>query len=182
MREMPAFAPDDGAVPLPAVSADIQLQLVDALYRFGAGQDLGNRGLFASAFTADAVLDFSAPARRFGLALPAFIGRDAITATVFAAIADLATTHTVTNPRVLRFAGDQATLFALVEAQHVAREENPRHLLLKNIYTTDLVLDAGLWRIRHLHIDCVWHIGTAQLLFPAAPLPGEGGPAHVQAV
>ena len=35
----------------PSPGADDQLAIVDALYRFGAGQDLRDRALFESAFT-----------------------------------------------------------------------------------------------------------------------------------
>ncbi|HEU4665164.1 MAG TPA: nuclear transport factor 2 family protein [Dokdonella sp.] len=52
-----------------AVGPRDQLAIVDALYRFGAGQDLRDRALLASAFAADATLDFSQPAGRFGVAL-----------------------------------------------------------------------------------------------------------------
>lgn len=39
-------------------------EIVDALYRFGLGQDLKDKRLFASAFTADAELDFRPAAGR----------------------------------------------------------------------------------------------------------------------
>src|SRR5690242_11787934 len=81
-------------------SAQDFVAIVDALYRFGAGQDLRDRALFESAFSPDAVLDFTQPARRLGAEITPFESRQAITDSVFAAIADLDTTHTVTNPRV----------------------------------------------------------------------------------
>ena len=43
-----------------------RLEIVDALYRFGLGQDLQDRELFASAFAADAELDFRPAAARSG--------------------------------------------------------------------------------------------------------------------
>ncbi|MBA8889931.1 hypothetical protein FHW12_004178 [Dokdonella fugitiva] len=152
-----------------AVGPRDQLAIVDALYRFGAGQDLRDRALFASAFAADATLDFSQPAGRFGVALTPFAGRDAIVETIFAAIGALDTTHTVTNPRVMHYDGERAGLFALVEAQHLPRGDHRRHLLLKNIYHVDLVRHDGLWLIERLRIDTVWSAGDPAVLFPNAP-------------
>lgn len=150
-------------------SAEQQLAIVDALYRFGAGQDLRDRALFESAFADDATLDFTAPAQRLGATIPVFAGRTAIADTIFAAIGELHTTHTVTNPRVTAFDGERATLFALVEAQHVPRTDPTRHLLLKNIYTTELIrADDDAWLIRHTRIETVWLDGDPAVLFPAA--------------
>lgn len=143
------------------------LGIVDALYRFGAGQDLDDRGLFKSAFAKDAVLDFVQPAERFGLTLQPFVGRDDIAETVFGTLALLRTTHTVTNPRAV-VDGDRAKLFALVEAQHVPNDDASRHLLLKNIYGVELVRDADRWLITHLKIDNVWYSGDPAVLFPSA--------------
>ena len=81
-------------------------QVVDAVYRFGAGQDLRDPALFLSAFAPDAVLDFTQPARRFGADVRVMRGRDAI-ATILTTLEPLATTHTVTNPRVV-LDGDRA--------------------------------------------------------------------------
>ncbi|MFF4397411.1 nuclear transport factor 2 family protein [Streptomyces sp. NPDC001480] len=50
-------------------------EIVDALFRFALGQDRKDEGLFASAFTADAQLDFPASAR-WGGKPPLMSGRD----------------------------------------------------------------------------------------------------------
>jgi len=160
-------AGDDAASVDAAPSAEEQLRIVDALYRFGAGQDLRDRALFESAFAADAALDFTGPAQRLGATLPVFTGRKMIADTVFATIGDLDTTHTVTNPRVTSFDGEHATLTALVEAQHLPRDDHGRHLLLKNIYVTELVKRPGRWLIERLQIDNVWLDGDPSVLFPS---------------
>jgi len=168
----PASAPRSEAGPVHAAGAvgpRDQLAIVDAVYRFGAGQDLHDRSLFASAFAADATLDFSQPARRFGVALAPLAGREAIVEAVFAAIGALDTTHSVTNPRVIAYDGERASLFALVEAQHLPRGDHRRHLLLKNIYHVDLVRHDGLWLIVRLRIDNVWSSGDPAVLFPNTP-------------
>ncbi|MBA8884551.1 nuclear transport factor 2 family protein [Dokdonella fugitiva] len=168
-----AVARTDAAGPAHAAGAvgpRDQLAIVDALYRFGAGQDLRDRALFASAFAADATLDFSQPAGRFGVALAPFAGRGVIVETIFAAIAALDTTHTVTNPRITGYDGERAGLFALVEAQHLPRGDHRRHLLLKNIYHVDLVRHDGLWLIEHMRIDNVWSAGDPTVLFANAPV------------
>ena len=111
------------------VPAGDRAEIVDAFYRFGAGQDLRDRRLFDSAFTLKARLDFTGPARRLGAAIPVFEGRQAIGDRIFSAIDALDTTHTVTNPRVTQYDGKHAQLSALVEAQHMARNDHGRNLL-----------------------------------------------------
>lgn len=143
------------------------LAIVDALYRFGAGQDRRDRALFESAFAADARLDFTAPARRLGASISVFEGRQGIADTIFAAIGGLDTSHVVTNPRVIAYDGHHATLFALVAAQHLPRDHHQRHLLLQNRYVTELVRDDdGHWLVQHMHIEMIWHDGDPAVLFP----------------
>jgi hypothetical protein len=147
-----------------AVVAD-RTEIIDALYRFGAGQDLRDHELFDSAFSVDATLDFTGPARRLGTTLSIRHGRQAIGDTVFETIANLDTTHTITNPRVTAYDGQHATLFALVEAQHLPRNDHARHLLLKNIYTVDLSKHGDRWTIDRMKIDNVWMTGDPSVLF-----------------
>lgn len=149
-----------------AVAPADRAEIVDALYRFGAGQDLRDRDLFESAFSPDASLDFTRPARRLGAEVPVFQGREAISNAIFLAIADLDTTHTVTNPRVTAYGGAHATLFALVEAQHLQRVDHQQYLLLKNIYTMDLSRNGSRWVIDDMRIDNVWMSGDPRVLFP----------------
>lgn len=93
-----------------------------------------------------------------------FAGRDSVVSTIFANIAPLDTTHTVTNGRV-HVEGDTARLMALVEAQHVQRAAPSRRLLLKNWYDVDLRREAGTWRMARVRIDNVWFEGEAAVLF-----------------
>jgi hypothetical protein len=150
------------------VPAGERADIVDALYRFAAGQDLRDRSLFDSAFAAGAKLDFTEPASRFGLSIPIFEGRRMIGDAVFSAIRSLDTTHTVTNPRVTAYDGRHARLFALVEAQHLPHDDHSRHLLLKNIYTMLLSKEDGRWVIHHMRIANVWKTGDPAVLFSAA--------------
>jgi hypothetical protein len=153
------------------VPAGDRAEIVDAFYRFGAGQDLRDRRLFDSAFTLKARLDFTGPARRLGASIPVFEGRQTIGDRIFSAIEALHTTHTVTNPRVTQYDGKHAQLSALVEAQHMARNDHGRNLLLKNLYTAKLVLVNEAWLIEDLHIENLWMNGDPAVLFPdAAPV------------
>ena len=151
-----------------AVDPTDHLAIVDALYRFGAGQDMSDRALFESAFADDAVLDFTQPAKRLGVDIPVFRGRENIADTIFAAIAALDTTHTVTNPRITDYDGRHATLTALVEAQHLPRADHSRHLMLKNIYRIELSRLVDAWVMDHVRIDNVWMEGDPKVLFPTA--------------
>lgn len=149
------------------LSAEQRVAIIDALYRFGAGQDLKDRALFESAFAPDAMLDFTQPARDVGgRETSPMLGRAAIVGTVFGNLEDLDTTHTVANPRVVAYDGRHAALWALVEAQHLPRGDHRRHLLLKNIYEVRLSQRQDLWRIEHLRIRNAWWDGDPAVLFP----------------
>lgn len=148
-------------------------EVVDALLRFAAGQDLDDAGLFLSAFAPDATLDFTQPAQRFGAQVPVMSDRATI-AGILETLAPLDTTHTVTNPRVT-LDGDRANLAALVEAQHVTKAEPRRHILLKNIYDVDLSRDGDRWVIDRMVIRTVWHDGDPSVLFGGASSPSSQG-------
>jgi len=138
-----------------------QKEIIDALYRFGLGQDLRDRELFASAFAADAELDFRPAAIKAGLPIPLMSGRDTIVDTILPA--PIHTTHVVSNPRV-DVAGDTGRLTAIVEAQHLPQADHSRHFLMKNLYAVELVRDGHRWVMRRLVIDNVWFTGDPRVL------------------
>jgi hypothetical protein len=145
-----------------------RIEIIDAVYRFGAGQDYDSREVYESAFTEDAVLDFVQPAARFGMTVPLMEGRETIMEVAYPSTQPLITTHTVTNERVT-IDGDEARLHALVEAQHVAQDEPERHLLLKNLYEVALRRQAPGWRITHMRIENLWFDGEPSVLFADHP-------------
>jgi hypothetical protein len=147
------------------VKPDDRFEAIDALYRFAAGQDLRDVELLASAFAPQAELDFVQPARKLGVELPVFKGRDSIVSSIRGALAEIDTTHTVTNTRV-EISGDRATLFALVEAQHLPRSDHGRNLLLKNFYWVSLERSAQGWAITRMRIENAWYRGDPKVLFP----------------
>ena len=142
-----------------------RVEITDALYRFALGQDRKDRALFASAFTADAELDFRPAAARWGGNPPVMRGRDTIVDTILAMfVGRVDTTHQVTNPRVV-IDGDTARLTALVEAQHLLTADHDTHALLKNPYTVDLARDGDRWRIRKMCIENTWLTGDPVAIF-----------------
>ncbi|MFI8966249.1 nuclear transport factor 2 family protein [Streptomyces sp. NPDC053493] len=142
-----------------------RVEIVDALHRFALGQDLKDADLFASAFTADAELDFRPAAARWGAEPPLMSGRDTIVSTVLGLFTGrVDTTHQVTNARIA-VDGDTARLTALVEAQHLLSADRTRHALLKNPYDVELVRDGGRWLIRRLVIDNTWYVGDPAAVF-----------------
>lgn len=162
MKSETTTAANDFVVP-PTERAEI----VDALYRFAAGQDLDDRALFESAFSSDAVLDFTQPAQRLGVEIAVFRGRQSIADSVFSAIHSLDTTHSVTNPRVVAFDGETALLSALVEAQHLPTADHRRHLMLKNIYMVRMSRHGRRWAIDEMKIKNIWIDGDPTVLFPS---------------
>ncbi|NUW38955.1 nuclear transport factor 2 family protein [Nonomuraea rhodomycinica] len=140
-------------------------EIVDALHRFGLGQDLKDKELFASAFAADAELDFRPAAAKWGGRPPLMRGRDAIVSTILALFdGRVDTTHQVTNPRVT-VDGDTARLTALVEAQHLLAADHGVFALLKNPYDVELVRDGERWVVRRMTIDNAWYTGDPVAIF-----------------
>jgi hypothetical protein len=142
-------------------------EVLDALYRFGLGQDLKDRALFASAFAADAELDFRPAAAKWGARPPLMSGRDTIVTTILGMFTgSVYTTHQVTNPRIA-INGDTARLTALVEAQHLRSSDHNVFALLKNHYDVDLVRVGERWVIRRLRIDNAWFTGDPPAILGA---------------
>ncbi len=150
---------DDGQ----AASPGDHLQVMDALYRFGAGVDHGDAGLLASAFSGDAVVDFTPCGRALGLNFPLMTGAGTIVGFLGATAATQTTTHVVTNGRV-HVAGDAARLRALVDATHLARDDQSRRFGMVNWYEAELVRTGIPWRIRRLVIRNAWFTGDPQVL------------------
>ncbi|KNX39191.1 nuclear transport factor 2 family protein [Luteipulveratus halotolerans] len=125
--------------------------------------DPGAQDLLFSAFTEDAELDFRPAARTCGLDVPLMQGRSMIADIIMSPATRIDTTHVVTNPRI-RMDGDTASLTALVEAQHLPKNDHSRHALLKNLYAVDLVNGGDLWQMKCVYIDCVWFTGDPQVI------------------
>ena len=143
---------------------------MDALYRFGAGEDLGDPDLLASAFSEDAIVDFGPCGRKMGLDFPPVAGGDAIVRFLSATGRTQTTSHVISNGRV-EAAGAEARLRALVDATHVLKSDQSRRCRMMNWYEASLVRDARLWRIRRLVIASTWFTGDPQVL-TGAPGPG----------
>lgn len=146
----------------PTDTAD-KLAVVETLYRFAAGIDLCDDALLASAFVTDAVSDFRPAAAKAGFQYPVLKGRGVIVAALSGSLAQVDTTHSVSNPRV-RVDGDKAHLEALVEAQHLLKSDPSRHYLMKNRYDIDLVKQGEAWLIQRVTVDNVWRTGDPAVL------------------
>lgn len=142
-----------------------RLEIADALYRFGLGQDTRDAELFASAWTEDAELDFRPAAAVWGGSPPVLVGRDTIVTTILTMFAGrVDTTHQVTNVRAA-VDGDTARATALVEAQHLLTADHGTHALLKNPYTVELVRAGSRWLIRRMRIENAWLTGDPVAIF-----------------
>ncbi|APG04286.1 hypothetical protein BJI69_10515 [Luteibacter rhizovicinus DSM 16549] len=144
-------------------SATDQLAVTDALYRFATGIDLKDRDLLASSLAEDAVSDFRAAAAKAGFEYPVLEGRDTIVSALSTSLTSLDTTHSVSNPRVTIDA-DTARLEAMVEAQHVPKNNASMHYLMKNRYDVQLIRQGDAWVIKHVAIDNVWRDGDPAVL------------------
>ena len=148
-----------------AIPNDIadKFAVIDTLYRFAAGIDLRDAGLLASAFTENAVSDFGPAAAKAGFEYPVLQGRATIVAALSTSLSGFDTTHSVSNPRA-SIDGDTAQLDALVEAQHLPRQDHSRHYLMKNRYDVKLVRQEGVWLIDRVTVDNVWRSGDVAVL------------------
>lgn len=140
-----------------------RMAVVDALYRFAAGIDLRDKSLLSSSLAENAISDFRPAAAKAGFDYPVIEGRDVIVAALTGSLATLDTTHSVTNARVT-IDGDTARLDALVEAQHVPRDDPTRHYLMKNRYDVELARAGDAWVITRNTVDNIWRTGDLAVL------------------
>ncbi|KAK7422700.1 hypothetical protein QQX98_001488 [Neonectria punicea] len=140
-----------------------KVAVVEALYRFAAGIDLRDQALLASALAENAISDFRPAATKAGFEYPVIEGREAIVTALSTSLISLDTAHSVSNPRVT-LDGDKAHLEALVEAQHVPRDDPSRHYLMKNRYNVELVRQGDVWVILRNTVDNVWRDGDQAVL------------------
>ena len=138
-------------------------EVIDALHRYAIGLDTKDLTLLESAFTSDAVADFTPAATKVGMEFPLLTGREAIVSALSQFLANYTTSHTVGNARA-QVKGDIANLYALVEAQHVPLSDRSRHFLFKNQYMINLVREGNLWLIKHLHIENLWTDGDLKVI------------------
>jgi septum formation inhibitor-activating ATPase MinD len=143
-----------------------KIAVIETLYRFAAGIDLKDKELLSTAFADDAVSDFGPAAAKAGFEYPVLAGKATIVSALSEALSQLDTTHTVSNPRV-SVEGDTARLDALVEAQHVPRNDPSRHYLMKNRYDVELVRQDTGWVIKRNTVDNVWRSGDPTVLVAA---------------
>ncbi len=137
--------------------------VADALLRFANGMDTDEADLIRSAFTEDAAADFTAAATRLGIGFPLLEGQDAIVAGLTQFVGNLDTSHSVTNVRI-ELDGDTASMYALVEAQHLPLGVRDRHLLMKNRYVMVARREAADWRLTHMAIDNIWADGDISVV------------------
>jgi hypothetical protein len=140
-----------------------KLAIADALNRFAAGIDLRDTQLLASSLAENAVSDFRPAAAKAGFEYPVVEGRDNIVAALSTSLSSLDTTHSVSNQRIV-IDGDVARMDALVEAQHVPRNDHTRHYLMKNRYDVELARNGDVWVITRNTVDNVWRSGDIAVL------------------
>ena len=90
-------------------------------------------------------------------------GGDTIVEALLGSLGGLATTHSISNPRVTLDA-DTARVDVLVEAQHVSRTDAASQYLMKNRYDVLLARRDGRWEIGRVTVDNVWRTGDLAVL------------------
>ncbi len=138
-------------------------EVMDALYRFGAGVDRNDGELLATAFSGDAVVDSGPCGHAMGLDFPVLTGGDAIVRFLRAAAEAQTTSHVITNGRA-QVDRDAVGLRALVDATHLPKGDHSRRCQMMNWYNVSLVKETDLWRMRRVVISSVWFTGDTQVL------------------
>ncbi len=140
-----------------------RLEVVDAMYRFGAGVDHNDADLLATAFSEDAVVDFSPCGSAMGLDFPVLTGSATIVGFLCGNAENQTTSHVITNGRT-RIEGGSAVLRILVDATHLPKGDHSRRCQMMNWYDVELVKEADSWRMRRIVISNAWFTGDVQVL------------------
>ena len=138
-------------------------EVMDALYRFGAGVDHNEIDLLNSAFSDDAIVDFGPCGRAMGLDFPVLTGGQTVVGFLSANAKMQTTSHVITNGRA-QVQEEVATLRVLVDATHLPKGDHSRRCQMMNWYNVELVRDVHLCRIRRLVISNAWFTGDTQVL------------------
>ncbi|KFY49683.1 hypothetical protein V496_09866 [Pseudogymnoascus sp. VKM F-4515 (FW-2607)] len=141
-----------------------QFAVLQTLYNWAAGIDLKDTALLVSTYAPDAVSDFGPAAAKAGLEYPILEGRETIIGALTGSLASFDTTHSVSNPRVKITSDARAHVEAMVEAQHVLKNDPSRFYMMKNRYDAKFVKVDGVWLISHIVVDNVWRTGDAAVL------------------
>ena len=149
--------------PVQIAAAADRLAVVEALYRFAAGVDRRDWDMFASAIAETVVSDFGPASAKAGFHYPVIEGRENLIAALSGSLAPFDTSHSVSNPLVT-INGDTARLDALVEAQHVPRNDPSRHYLMKNRYDVELARQGDGWVITRNTVDNIWRSGDVTVM------------------
>ncbi len=137
-------------------------EISDAVTRFANGMDTDDPTLLASAFSEDAVVDFSSAAEALGVEFPVLTGREEIAKGLGDFTSQLTTSYSVGNLQIA-VEGDAATVYALVEAQHLPAEAD-RMMLVKNRYDITARRTGDGWRIDRLTAGHIWSDGDVSVL------------------
>ena len=137
--------------------------VTDALIRFTNGMDTDNGALIASAFAEAGIADFTPAAARVGMQFPVLEGRETIVSALVPFASSFTTSHSVTNARV-DVQGDTATLYALVEAQHLPTDNGSRNFMMMNQYRIDLIREGDQWVMSRMTIDNLWSEGDLAVM------------------
>ncbi|MEM7721871.1 MAG: nuclear transport factor 2 family protein [Pseudomonadota bacterium] len=137
--------------------------VTDALIRFTNGMDTDNGALIASAFAEAGIADFTPAAACVGMQFPVLEGRENIVSVLVPFASGFTTSHSVTNARA-EVDGDTATLYALVEAQHLPEGDGSRNFMMMNQYRIDLIREGDQWVMSRMTIDNLWSDGDLAVM------------------
>ena len=149
----------------PEIPPAHRAEIADALYRYATGMDLHDRALFESAFSTDATVDFTSPARGLETTVPVLEGRHSIGDAVMASTAPLVSSHAVFNVRVTAYDGGHATATALGEEHYFQKGGCTGQLVLMNVYSVELWRESRRWLITRMIIENLWFSGDVAVLW-----------------
>lgn len=130
-------------------------------YRYAAGIDTRDWGLYRSIFTDRVTIDFSSYNGR----APSTMAADEWVRGVQPLFSGLAATqHSMTNPRV-EVTGDRARLVMYMQAEHVLDHDDPTAWYTLGGFYTDAAVRTGAgWRISAVTLTVLWRRGRPEIM------------------
>lgn len=137
-----------------------RLEIIDLLYQYGRGGDLGEWEGLRSVFTEEVEYDFSS----LEGAPPVKMRSDEWVAQARSLLTGMkATQHIITN-HVINIKGDEATCIAYIHSQHYLPNETKEDtFLVGGYYTGHLVRTSQGWKIDKWKLNVTWTEGNRNL-------------------
>ena len=137
--------------------------IMDAMFRFGAGVDRNEREMLASALTENVSVDFSPCGVKMRLPFGVVNGSNVLIDFLCGENKTQITSHVITNGRIVDNQSGPA-IQVLVDATHISIDDSRRRCRMMNWYDVQALRRDGHFRITRMVIDNIWFEGDPGVL------------------